>query len=160
MSTHKDAATTANYDKMVNTPVARLVIRLAIPTIISMMVTTIYSMADTYFVGKLGNSASGAVGVVFGLMAINQAIGFMFGHGAGSIVARRLGEKDPENATSYTSVSFFASLLAGVFVTVFGLIFITPLMKFLGSTETILPYAKDYGRFILMAAPIFMGSFV
>ena len=160
MSTHKDAAATANYDKMVNTPVARLVIRLAVPTIISMMVTTIYSMADTYFVGKLGNSASGAVGVVFGLMAINQAIGFMFGHGAGSIVARRLGEKDPENATRYTSVSFFAALLAGACVTVFGLIFITPLMKFLGSTNTILPYAKDYGRFILMAAPIFMGSFV
>lgn len=160
MSTHKDAATTANYDKMVNTPVARLVTRLAVPTIISMMVTTIYSMADTYFVGKLGNSASGAVGVVFGLMAINQAVGFMFGHGAGSIVARRLGGKDTENATRYTSVSFFAALLAGACVTVFGLIFITPLMKFLGSTETILPYAKDYGRFILMAAPIFMGSFV
>lgn len=160
MSTHKDAATTANYDKMVNTPVARLVTRLAVPTIISMMVTTIYSMADTYFVGKLGNSASGAVGVVFGLMAINQAVGFMFGHGAGSIVARRLGGKDTENATRYTSVSFFAALLAGACVTVFGLIFITPLMKFLGSTETILPYAEDYGRFILMAAPIFMGSFV
>lgn len=160
MSTHKDATATANYDKMVNTPVARLVIRLAVPTIISMMVTTIYSMADTYFVGKLGNSASGAVGVVFGLMAINQAIGFMFGHGAGSIVARRLGGKDTENATRYTSVSFFAALLAGACVTVFGLIFITPLMKFLGSTKTILPYAKDYGRFILMAAPIFMGSFV
>lgn len=160
MSTHKDAAATANYDKMVNTPVARLVTRLAVPTIISMMVTTIYSMADTYFVGKLGNSASGAVGVVFGLMAINQAIGFMFGHGAGSIVARRLGGKDTENATRYTSVSFFAALLAGACVTVFGLIFITPLMKFLGSTKTILPYAKDYGRFILMAAPIFMGSFV
>ncbi|MCM1287616.1 MAG: MATE family efflux transporter [Clostridium sp.] len=160
MGTHQDAAGTANYEKMVNTPVARLVTRLAIPTIISMMVTTIYSMADTYFVGKLGNSASGAVGVVFGLMAINQAVGFMFGHGAGSIVARRLGERDPENATKYTSVSFFASLLAGVCVTAFGLIFITPLMKLLGSTETILPYAKDYGRFILMAAPVSMGSFV
>lgn len=160
MSTHKDAAGAANYDKMVNTPVAKLVTRLAVPTIISMMVTTIYSMADTYFVGKLGNSASGAVGVVFGLMAINQAVGFMFGHGAGSIVARRLGEKDPENATRYTSVSFFASLLAGACVTVFGLIFITPLMKLLGSTETILPYAKSYGRFILMAAPVSMGSFV
>lgn len=160
MSTHKAAADAANYDKMINTPVAQLVIRLAVPTIISMMVTTIYSMADTYFVGKLGNSASGAVGVVFGLMTINQAVGFMFGHGAGSIVARRLGEKDPENATKYTSVSFFASLLAGICVTAFGLIFITPLMKLLGSTETILPYARDYGRFILLAAPIFMGSFV
>lgn len=160
MSTRKASADAANYDKMVNTPVARLVTRLAVPTIISMMVTTIYSMADTYFVGKLGNSASGAVGVLFGLMTINQAVGFMFGHGAGSIVARRLGEKDPENATRYTSVSFFASLLAGGCVTVFGLIFITPLMELLGSTETILPYAKDYGRFILMAAPVSMGSFV
>lgn len=160
MSTHKDVADIANYDKMVNTPVAKLVTRLAVPTIISMMVTTIYSMADTYFVGKLGNSASGAVGVVFGLMTINQAVGFMFGHGAGSIVARRLGEKDSDNATRYTSVSFFASLLAGIGVTVFGLIFITPLMELLGSTETILPYARSYGRFILLAAPISMGSFV
>lgn len=156
----KEAASAAHYDKMVNTPVAKLVTKLAIPTIISMMVTTIYSMADTYFVGKLGNSASGAVGVVFGLMAINQALGFMFGHGAGSIVARRLGDKDADNATRYTSVSFFAAIIAGIAVTVLGLCFITPLMKVLGSTDTILPYAKDYGKYILMAAPVTMGSFV
>ncbi len=154
------AASAAHYDKMINTPVARLVIRLGIPTIISMMVTTLYSMADTFFVGKLGNSASGAVGVVFGLLAINQAIGFMFGHGAGSIVARKLGEMDSDNATRYASVSFFAALLSGLLVTCFGLIYITPLMKMLGSTDTILPYAKDYGRFILIAAPVSMGSFV
>lgn len=154
------AASAAHYDKMINTPVARLVIRLGIPTIISMMVTTVYSMADTYFVGKLGNSASGAVGVVFGLLAINQAIGFMFGHGAGSIVARKLGEMDSDNATRYASVSFFAALLSGLLVSCFGLIYITPLMKMLGSTDTILPYAKDYGRFILIAAPVSMGSFV
>ncbi len=154
------AASAAYYDKMINTPVSRLVIRLGIPTIITMMVTTLYSMADTYFVGKLGNSASGAVGVVFGLLAINQAIGFMFGHGAGSIVARKLGEMDSDNATRYASVSFFAALLSGLLVTCFGLIYITPLMKMLGSTDTILPYAKDYGRFILIAAPVYMGSFV
>ncbi|MDE6627669.1 MAG: MATE family efflux transporter [Lachnospiraceae bacterium] len=160
MNKDTKAASAANYDKMVNMPVARLVTRLAIPTIISMMVTTIYSMADTYFVGKLGTSASGAVGVVFGLMAINQALGFMFGHGAGSIVARRLGDKDSDSATRYASVSFFSAIITGVAVTALGLCFISPLMKLLGSTDTILPYARDYGKFILMAAPVSMGSFV
>lgn len=81
---------TSQYEKMTKEPVSKLVIELGIPTTISMLVTSIYNMADTFFVGKLGNSASGAVGVVFGLMAIIQALGFMFGHGAGSIIARLL----------------------------------------------------------------------
>lgn len=149
-----------NYEKMVNTPVERLVIKLAIPTVIAMLVTTIYSMADTFFVGKIDNSASGAVGIVFGLMAINQALGFMFGHGAGSIVSRLLGKKDSETASMYASASFFASLLTGVLVAVIGNIFINPLMTLLGSTETILPYARAYGKYIIYAAPISMGSFV
>ena len=87
-----------HYKFMTETPVGRLVIKLGIPTTISMLVTNIYNMADTYFVGTLGTSASGAVGIVFGLMAIIQAVGFMFGHGAGSIISRRLGAKDSETA--------------------------------------------------------------
>lgn len=154
------AVDTAYYDKMVKTPVWKLVIALGIPTTISMLVTNIYNMADTFFVGSLGNSASGAVGVVFGLMAIIQAVGFMFGHGAGSIIARKLGEKDVKNAELYASVSFFAAIIAGIIIGVLGLIFIEPLMKLLGSTSTILPYAKGYGVYILIAAPIMMASFV
>lgn len=150
----------SHYDRMINEPVSKLVIKLGIPTTISMLVTSVYNMADTFFVGTLGNSASGAVGVVFGLMAIIQALGFMFGHGAGSIIARRLGAQDVESAGRYASVSFFASVFTGVFVGSMGLIFIDPLMKLFGSTDTILPYARNYGQYILIATPIMMSSFV
>ena len=148
------------YNKMIEEPIPRLILRLGIPTTISMLVTSIYNMADTYFVGGLGDSESGAVSVVFGLMAIIQALGFMFGHGAGSIIARRLGAQDSENAGKYASVSFFVSLFTGAVVGSFGLIFIDPLMRLFGSTATILPYARDYGQYILIAAPVMMSSFV
>ena len=151
---------TAYYDKMVNTPVSRLVISLGIPTTISMLVTNIYNMADTFFVSSLGNSASGAVGIVFGLMAIIQAVGFMFGHGAGSLIARRLGDRDVKSAQQYASASFFASIASGCILGIIGLILIEPLMKLLGSTGTILPYAVGYGKYILMSAPVMMASFV
>lgn len=148
------------YKKMTETPVAKLVIMLSIPTTISMLVTNIYNMADTYFVGKLGTSASGAVGIVFGLMAIIQAFGFMFGHGAGSIISRRLGAKDVESATRFASTSFASALIAGGMITLFGLLFLEPLMRLLGSTDTILPYAKTYAMFILIAAPFMAASCV
>ena len=140
-------------------PIPKLVITLGIPTTISMLVTNIYNMADTYFVSELGNSASGAVGVVFGLMAIIQAFGFMFGHGAGSIIARKLGQKDAHSASVFASLSVTACLLVGTLIGVLGLIFINPLMRMLGSTDTILPYARDYGIYILIAAPVTMTSF-
>lgn len=148
------------YKKMTETPVSKLVIMLSIPTTISMLVTNIYNMADTYFVGKLGTSASGAVGIVFGLMAIIQAFGFMFGHGAGSIISRRLGAKDVESATRFASTSFASALIAGGMITLFGLLFLEPLMRLLGSTDTILPYAKTYAMFILIAAPFMAASCV
>ncbi|MBQ6998603.1 MAG: MATE family efflux transporter [Clostridia bacterium] len=149
-----------HYNKMVNTPVSKLVITLGIPTTLSMLITNIYNMADTYFVGTLGNSASGAVGVVFGLMAIIQAFGFMYGHGAGSIIARRLGEGDLDSAHKFASLSFISALVTGAVICIAGLCFINPLMSILGSTDTILPYAADYGRYILLAAPFSMASFV
>lgn len=151
---------TGYYDKMVNTPVSRLVISLGIPTTISMLVTNIYNMADTFFVSSLGNSASGAVGIVFGLMAIIQAVGFMFGHGAGSLIARRLGDRDVKSAEEYASASFFSSIASGCILGFIGLIFIELLMELLGSTSTILPYAVGYGKYILMSAPVMMASFV
>ena len=149
----------SHYEKMTKWPIPKLVITLGIPTTISMLVTKIYNMADTYFVSELGNSASGAVGVVFGLMAIIQAFGFMFGHGAGSIIARKLGQKDAHSASVYASLSILACLCVGTLIGVLGLIFIDPLMRLLGSTDTILPYAKDYGIYILIAAPLTMTSF-
>ena len=94
------------YDMMTKQPVPSLILKLGLPTTISMLVTSIYNMADSYFVGKIGTSASGATGIVFGLMAILQAVGFMFGHGAGSIISRRLGARDIENARKFSATEF------------------------------------------------------
>lgn len=148
------------YTLMTETPVSKLIIKLGIPTTISMLVTNVYNMADTYFVGTLGTSASGAVGIVFGLMAIIQACGFTFGHGAGSIISRKLGAKDTDTANLVASVSFYSSLVVGLLITIFGFIFFSPFLRVLGSTETILPFAKDYALWILLAAPVMTASFV
>lgn len=151
---------TEQYKKMTETPIPRLIMMLGIPTTISMLVTNIYNMADTYFVGKIGTSASGAVGIVFGLMAVIQAFGFMFGHGAGSIISRRLGAKDADSASRFASTSFVCAIAAGGAIFLLGLLFLDPLMRLLGSTDTILPYARTYARFILLAAPFMAGSCV
>lgn len=150
----------SQYDKMTQEPVGRLVIKLGIPTTISMLVTNIYNMVDTMFVGKLGTSASGAVGIVFGFMAIIQAFGFMYGQGAGSIISRQLGHKDAENASRIASTSFFLALATGAIIGIIGFVFVEPLMYLLGSTDTILPYAKEYIKYILIAAPFMASSFV
>lgn len=148
------------FDKMTKTPIPKLVIQLGIPTTISMLITSAYSLADTFFVGKYGTSASGAVGIVFGLMSIIQAFGFMFGQGSGSLCSRALGAKENDKASKYASTGFFAAVLMGVLMTVFGLLFINPLMKLMGSTDTILPYAKTYAFYILLAAPFMCSSCV
>jgi len=148
------------FRKMTETPVSRLIISLGIPTIVSMLITSIYNLVDTYFVSKIGTSASGAVGVVFGLMAIIQAFGFMFGHGAGSIISRRLGARDTEGATRFASTSFALSIEVGTFIALVGMIFLNPLMYLLGSTPTILPYARQYGFFILLSSPFLAASCV
>lgn len=149
------------YKKMTETPVARLIITLGIPTTISMLITNIYNMADSYFVSQLPSiSAGGATSVVFGIMSILQAFGFMFGHGAGSNISRMLGSKHVERASTYASTGFFLALLCGLGIMAGGLIFLEPLMRLLGSTETILPYAMKYGRWILIAAPAMTASCV
>ena len=144
---------------MTQMPVSRLVITLSIPTIISMLITNIYNLVDTAFVGRLGNSASGAVGIVFGFMAVLQAVGFMFGNGAGSIISRLLGAKDGEEASKVASTAFFSSLVFGALVSVCCLFMIKPLVMLLGSTETIAPYAETYIRYILIASPFITASF-
>lgn len=152
--------TPSQYDKMTKTSIPKLIIRLSVPTILSMLVTNIYNMADTAFVGQLGNSASGAVGIVFGFMAILQAVGFMFGQGSGSIIARLLGAKDKESASATASTGFFCALFLGLLIEIPGFLFLDPLVMLLGSTETIAPYAKIYISFILLAAPLMTASFV
>jgi len=146
---------------MLETPIPRLIPKLAIPTIISMLVTSFYNMADTFFVGMLDDpSATGAVGVVFSYMAILQAVSFMIGHGGGNFISRSLGQGDKEAAGVMASCSFFYSLIIGGVLMVLGLVFLEPFSMFLGSTETILPYTKDYLRYILLASPYMAASFV
>lgn len=160
MSEKENNAADLQYKKMTETPVNKLVFSLAVPTVISMLITMIYNTADTYFVSQINVSASGATGIVFSLMAIFQAFGFMFGQGAGSNVARRLGEKDIEQAKRYCSTAFFLSLAISLIILVFGLVFLDNFMTLLGSTKTILPYAKNYGMFILIAGPALTCSCV
>ncbi|MBQ0065870.1 MAG: MATE family efflux transporter [Firmicutes bacterium] len=150
--------TNKQYTKMIGTPVPKLVIGLSIPTILSMLVTNIYNMVDTAFVGQLGTSASGAVGIVFGYMAILQAVGFMCGQGAGSVMSRKLGAKNLDGATRYTSTGFFFSFALGLVIALLSFLFLDPLVRMLGSTETIVPYAKMYISFIIIAAPFLTSS--
>ena len=152
---HNSSEANANkqFIKMTQTPVNRLIASLAIPTVISMLITTVYNITDTYFVSKINISASGATGIVFSLMAILQAFGFMFGHGSGSCISRHLGAKEIDKARKYSSTGFFLAAVSGIIIMLFGLIFLTPFMKLLGSSSTILPYAKTYGAFILIAGP-------
>ena len=150
----------SQYDKMTKTDILPLIVKLSIPTIISMLISNIYNLADTAFVGQLGTSASGAVGVVFGYMSIIQALGFMFGQGSGSIIARSLGERDTAKARQTASTGFFCALTFGIVLSVLSLIFIDDLVMKLGSTETIKPYAKTYIYFILAAAPLMTTSFI
>lgn len=148
------------YEKMTMTPVGKLISSLAVPTVISMLVSMIYNAADTYFVSKLGISQSGATGIVFTLMGIIQACGFTFGHGAGSNISRQLGAKDFDSAKKYSSTAFFYALFTGAVISVLGLVFLKPFMRLIGSTETILPYSMEYGKYILIASPAFVTSCV
>lgn len=145
---------------MTETPVKPLICRMAVPTIISMLITSFYNMADTFFVGKINTSATAAVGIVFSLMAVIQAIGFFFGHGSGNYISRKLGEQKTEEASRMAATGFFSALIAGGILMVLGLCFLTPLARLLGATETILPYAKDYMFYILLGTPYMMASLV
>jgi len=148
------------FEKLTNDSVPKLILKLAVPTIISMLVTTFYNMADTYFVGTINPSASGAVGVIFSFMAVIQAFGFFFGHGSGNYISRQLGNRNSEEAEKMASTGFFSALGFGTLIMIFGLIFIEPITVFLGSTETIKPYAVSYLKFILIGAPYMTASLV
>ncbi|MDR0388979.1 MAG: MATE family efflux transporter, partial [Spirochaetaceae bacterium] len=148
----------AKYDQMTKTPVEKLVCALAVPSIIIMMISALYNMADTYFVAALGTSAIAGVGVVFPLMTIIQALGFFFGHGSGSYIARQMGARRAGQASRMAATGFVIALLFGVLISLSGTGFIKRLAEILGSTETILPYACDYMFFILLGSPWMLGA--
>ena len=148
------------YYEMANAPVNRIIPKLAVPTIISMLVTSIYNMADTFFVSQLGTSASGAIGIVFSAMAIIQALSFMVGMGSGNFIARSIGAGKRELAEQVASVAFFTGLIIGLLIAVFGNLSLRNIVYFLGATKTIAPFAEDYARYIFMAAPFMVCSFI
>ncbi|MBQ2921120.1 MAG: MATE family efflux transporter [Oscillospiraceae bacterium] len=148
------------YLEMTTAPVERLIAKLAVPTIISMLITTIYNMADTFFIGMISTAASGAVGVAFSVMAIIQALGFFFGQGAGASISQALGSQDTKRANELAATGFFSALICGAAVGVLGLVFMEPLVYFLGATETIYPHCTAYLRLILIGAPWMCASFV
>lgn len=148
------------FKQMIETPVNRLIPRLAVPTIISMLVTSIYNMADTFFVSQIGTSASGAVGIIFSAMAMIQAVGFTLGMGSGNNISRALGNREEERASVLAATAFFTAGTIGLLFLLFGMLFSRQMVYFLGATETIAPYAQDYARYILIAAPFMMCSFV
>jgi len=149
------------HQMMTETPINSLIMRMAIPSIISMLVTSLYNMADTFFIGQLNNvPATASIGIVFPLMNIIQAIGFFLGQGSGNTVSRLLGKKEMKDAEHTVATGFFGAVIMGVLFTSLGLLFIQPLMKVLGATDTIMPYAIGYGRYIILGAPFKLASIV
>lgn len=145
---------------LTETPVPRLIIRLSIPTIISMLVTAIYNAADTYFVGQISTEATASVGLVFSVMAIIQALGFFAGHGSGNCMSRLLGAGKNEEACKIASTGFAMAAILGVIVAVVGNVLIEPLAIAIGSTPTTMQDTESYMRIILMGAPFMMCQFV
>ena len=156
----KNLSAEEQYDKMVNTPVSKLIATLAIPTVISMLVTAIYNIADTFFVSHISMEASAAVGIVFPIMSIIQACGFTLGMGAGSLVSIRLGQKRNEEANVIASTALFSALGIGLLVTIFGNLFSSQFLSLVGASEAVLPYAQAYARYIFWGAPFMCASFV
>ena len=149
-----------HYKKMTETPVAKLIVTLGIPTTVSMLTNCVYNMVDTYFVGTLGESQQAATGILFTLQAILQALAFMLGQGSGTMVSKFLAQRDEKTASEYVSTAFFTAFIGGLVLMAAGLVFLTPFMRLLGSTETILPYAKQNGMWVLLSAPFWISSFV
>ncbi|MDD5945767.1 MAG: MATE family efflux transporter [Clostridia bacterium] len=147
------------FRKMTEEPVDKLILQMAVPTIASMLITSIYNMADTYFVGRIGTSATGAVGVIFPLMTVIQAVGFLFGHGSGNYISRQLGAQKIKECREMASTGFFWSLAGGFLIFILGMIFKNSLAVMLGATDTILPYAEAYLHYILFGAPIMTAAF-
>lgn len=148
------------YIMMTEAPIPGLIGRLAVPTIISMLVSSFYNMADTFFVGRISTSATAAVGVVFPVMAVIQALGFFCGHGSGNSISRKLGSKHTQVARELAATGFFLAFVFGLLLMILGLTFLDPLARLLGSTPTILPYTKAYLRIILLGAPYMTAQLV
>lgn len=147
-----------NFRFLTEAPVPRVVLTMAVPTIISMLVTSFYNMADTYFVGRINTQCTAAVGVAFCLMSLIQSIGFFFGHGSGNYISRQLGARRIENAERMAATGFCLSLTAGIVIALVGELLLSHLARWLGSTPTIQPYAETYLGILLLGTPFMTAS--
>lgn len=148
-----------NYEFLTQAPVSRVILTMAVPTIVSMLVTCLYTIVDTYFVGQLNTQSTAAVGIVFSLMCLIQAIGSFFGHGSGSYMSRELGARRTDNAASMAATGFVYAIITGVAIAAVGLISLQTLSLWLGSTATVLPYTEQYMAIILTGTPFQIASF-
>ncbi len=149
----------AKFVKLTTQPVGGLVTGLAVPAMVSMLVTGFYNLADTYFVGQINTQSVAALGIVFSYMSIVQSIAFFFGQGAGNYISRMLGHEDTHNAGVMASVGLVSTWLTGAFIALMGFVFMEPMLRFFGSTPTIMPYACDYFTYILLGTPFIMSCF-
>ena len=148
-------------EQMLSEPVEKLICKMAIPATISMLVTALYNLADTFFVGQIGsNTATGAVGIVFSYMTVIQAVGYFFGHGSGNYISREIGKKNYKNASEMAATGFFMALFLGVGFMLCGLVFRTELAYLLGSTNSMIQDTVSYLTYILLGTPYMMAAFV
>lgn len=147
-----------NYTYLTSAPIHRVIPSMAVPTIISMLVTSLYNLADTFFVGRINTQATAAIGIVFSLMFFVQAFGFFFGHGSGNYISRELGARHHGHAEKMAATGFVLSFITGVLIMAVGLLSLRPLSLALGSTPSILPYTMDYLGIVLLGAPFLTSS--
>ena len=145
---------------MVNEPVGRVIIKMAVPTIVAFLINSIYSLADTYFVSGLGTAATAAVSVNASLDQLIMMCGSMLAVGANSYIARLLGQGNDKKASQVLSTAFFIAFAIGLTLTVLGTIFMEPMVRLLGATDTCLEHSIDYATYVLLAAPFMATSFV
>ncbi|MDY5968940.1 MAG: MATE family efflux transporter [Bacteroidales bacterium] len=155
----EDLALEAKYREMTQQPVPRLVVKLAVPSTISMMVTALYNVVDALFIGHLSTEATAGIGISFAYMTFIQAMGFFFGHGSGNFISRALGARQHEHASHMAAVGFFSPMVIGILSGMAGLAFLPQLVVMLGATPSVVPYACDYLRYILIASPFMMSAF-
>ena len=147
------------YTFLTQAPVHRVIGAMAIPTIISMLLTSMYNLVDTFFVGKINTQSTAAVGVVFSVMFFIQAFSFFFGNGSGNYISRQLGAQNTKDAEVMASTGLFYTLVFSLIVMLLGWFFLEPISILLGSTPTILPYTRQYLGISLLGTPFIMGTF-
>lgn len=147
------------YQRMTTAPVRGLIVRLALPTMASMLVTALYNLATTFYVGRLSTQATAAVGVAFAAMAVIQAVGFFFGQGSGNAISRHLGAQQQREAERMAATGFYGGIVVSAVLGLAALVLLTPLCRALGATATILPHTREYLAPILLGAPVTTAAF-